>query len=385
MPADERTTTPIGIVGSGFVATGFARLLSYAAPELALASVLSRRPPESLPEPLRQARITASLDDFLAHSALIVECSGDIRHATVVIEAALAAGLPVVTMHSEWHVTVGSCLAARGWLSEAEGDQPGSLAALREDMLQMGFTPWIYGNIKGFLNHTPSPAEMDHWSTRQGISRAQTTSFTDGTKLQFEQALVANGLGAGILQTGLAGPPAELLNPAAEALAQRAYELGAPIADYLLAPALPPGVFITARHHPEDQAALTYLKLGPGPFYTLYRPFHLCQYEMLKTVRRALQGQPPLLNNGPAAKIGVRAVAKRQLVAGERIAQAIGSFELRGEAVRCSDDPEHVPMGLLQDAVLCQSLDPGQPVRFSDVELPESRALELFWSHKVKP
>ncbi|HEY9844509.1 MAG TPA: hypothetical protein V6D23_28820, partial [Candidatus Obscuribacterales bacterium] len=71
MPVDERESTPIGIVGSGFVATGFARLLSYAAPELSLASVLSRRPPETLPEPLCRTHITASLDDFLARSALI--------------------------------------------------------------------------------------------------------------------------------------------------------------------------------------------------------------------------------------------------------------------------------------------------------------------------
>lgn len=368
---------PIGLAGSGFVATGFARLLRASAPELALAAVLSRRPPESLPEALRAAHVTSEPEDLIGRCRLVVECSGDIRHATKVIEAALQAGLPVVTMHCEWHVTLGSALAGRGWLSEAEGDQPGSLAALREDMLQMGFTPWVYGNIKGFLNHHPKPDEMAHWAARQGISPIQTTSFTDGTKLQFEQALVANGLGAGILQPGLAGPAAEQLQPAGAALAERAQALGLPISDYLLGPSLPPGVFITASHQAEEQAALAYLKLGEGPFYTLYRPFHLCQYEMLKTVRRALAGGPPLLANGPRPTIGVRALAKRELRPGERITQAIGGYDLRGEAVTLAADPEHVPMGLLQEAMIVSALEPGQPVRYADVEIPPSRALEL--------
>lgn len=374
--------TRIGIVGSGFVATGFARLLGHSAPEMQLAAVLSRRPAQDLAAELKSGLVTADIGEFIGSIDLLVECSGDIRHATLAIEAALNAGLPVVTMHCEWHVTVGHCFS-QGWLSEAEGDQPGSLAALREDLLQMGFIPWVYGNIKGFLNHTPTPEDMDYWSSRQGISPVQTTSFTDGTKLQFEQALVANGLGAGILQAGLAGPEADTLDPVAAELAARARAQGEPVADYLLGRSLPPGVFITASHHEQDQAALNYLKLGPGPFYTLYRPYHLCQYEMLKTVRRALSGAPPLLRSPAKPRIGIRALAKRPLPAGTLIRQAIGSFDLRGETVAYAEDPEHVPMGLLQDARLVKALEPGQVVRFSDVELPPSRARELFLAHRA--
>lgn len=367
---------PIGIAGSGFVATGFARLLHHSAPELALTAVLSRRPPADLPAELQSGWIGADAEAFAARCELVVECSGDVRHATEVIEAALAAGRPVVTMHCEWHVTLGHRFAGRGWLSEAEGDQPGSLAALREDLLQMGFMPWVYGNIKGFLEHHPQPADMAFWARRQGISPIQTTSFTDGTKLQYEQALVANGLAATILQPGLLGPEATDLQAAGADLAERAKRLGQPISDYLLAPVLPPGVFITATHRDEEAAALAYLKLGPGPFYTLYRPFHLCQYEMLKTVRRALRGEPPLLTNGTAPRIGVRGLSKRALPAGHRIGQAIGGFELRGEAAELGEFRE-VPLALLQDAVLRRDLPPQTPVRWEDVELPPSRALEL--------
>jgi len=368
----------IGIVGSGFVANGFGRLLQRIAPQWPLTAVLTRRNPAEIPPCFQTVAVPSErLDDFLARCDLVVECSGDIRHATEVIETALQAGKSVVTMHCEWHVTVGSALVSQGLLTEAEGDQPGSLAALREEVLSMGFEPWVYGNIKQFLNHTPTPEDMLYWSSRQGIRLRQTTAFTDGTKLQFEQALVANGLGAEILETGLAGPAASDLNIGGRLLAERASEFGQAISDYLMAPSLPPGVFITATHQAEDQPALQYLKLGPGPWYTLYRPYHLCQYEMLKTVRRVIQGGGPLLNNGPHPAISVRAVAKKLLLPGDLIENALGSFELRGEAVRWRDDPEHLPLGLIQDAVIQQRIEPGQVLTWADVELPDSRALAL--------
>ena len=67
----------------------------------------------------------------------------------------------------------------------------------------MGFHPVVYGNIKGFLNKNPKKEEMEYWSKRNGISLGMTTSFTDGTKVHIEQALVANGLGADILDRDL--------------------------------------------------------------------------------------------------------------------------------------------------------------------------------------
>ena len=50
---------------------------------------------------------------------------------------------------------------------------------------------------------------MEYWGKRSNLSLQMVTSFTDGTKVQFEQALVANGLGGDIVQTGLLGFEAE--------------------------------------------------------------------------------------------------------------------------------------------------------------------------------
>lgn len=373
---NRSNTQRIGLVGTGFIASGFARLVHNHAPDLTLSAVLTRRPldhADGFPFP---DRLTHSMQQVLDTSDLIVECSGDVLHATSVIDTALRAGKPVVTMNSEFHVTTGSYFAGKGLLTEAEGDQPGSIAALREEAVMMGFKPLVYGNMKGFLNHHPTPEEMAYWAGKQGISIEQTTSFTDGTKIQIEQALVANGFGGTITRQGMEGPKATDVTKAAIELARTAAERGQAIADYVLAPGNA-GVFVVGTHDQSEWKALNYLKLGDGPYYVLVRPFHLCQYEIIKTVRRVLNGGGVLLNNSSQPTVSIVGIAKTDLPAGTRIDRAIGGFQVRGEAARIEDVRGHVPIGMVQDAVLTRSVSAGQTLRFDDVELPDTLALRI--------
>jgi len=87
-------------------------------------------------------------------------------------------------MDSKLQITSGSWLAKKGLITEAEGGQPGSIAALYKEVLSMGFEPLVLGNINGFLNHNPTEEGMVYWESSQGISLEQVTSFTDGTKIQ---------------------------------------------------------------------------------------------------------------------------------------------------------------------------------------------------------
>jgi len=237
----------------------------------------------------------------------------------------------------------------------------------------MGFKPLVYGNMKGFLNHHPTPEEMAYWAGKQGISVEQTTSFTDGTKIQIEQALVANGFGGPITRQGMEGPKATDVTKAAIELARGAAERGQAISDYVLAPGNA-GVFVVGTHDKSEWKALNYLKLGDGPYYVLVRPFHLCQYEIIKTVRRVLHGGGVLLNNSSSPSISIVGIAKHDMPAGTRIDRAIGGFQVRGEAARITDVKGHVPIGMIQDAVLTRSVSAGQMLMFDDVELPDSLA-----------
>lgn len=368
-----RRAIRIGISGTGFIALGLIGLLT-SLPEYTINRVLSRRSRNCITQIDREL-VTHSPHELAEHSDVVVECSGDVIRAAEVVDAALQAGKPVVTMGTEFHVTVGSYFCDQGLLTEAEGDQPGTLAALAEEAESMGFRPLVYGNIKGFLNHHPSKEEMHYWSRRNGISMAQVTSFTDGTKLQLEQALVANGLGAGVARRGLLGPRNEPLDVAAGVLARKAKQLGTPLSDYILNRDLPAGVFLVAEHPTERPDVLRYLKLGEGPYYTLLKPYHLCHLEMVKTIRRVINGGGPLLNNSSTPTVTTVAIAKKDLEPGTMIPQAIGGFAVRGEAVAFKDAPDAVPIGLLKGARIARPIEQGQILGWDDVEIPESLAL----------
>ncbi|MBE0588483.1 MAG: NAD(P)-dependent oxidoreductase, partial [Hydrogenophaga sp.] len=248
--------------------------------------------------------------------------------------------------------------------------------ALREEAVMMGFKPLVYGNMKGFLNHHPTPEEMAYWAGKQGISVEQTTSFTDGTKIQIEQALVANGFGGTITRQGMEGPKSADVTKAAIELARTAAERGQAISDYVLSPGNA-GVFVVGTHDKSEWKALNYLKLGDGPYYVLVRPFHLCQYEIIKTVRRVINGGGVLLNNSSAPTVSIVGIAKTDLPAGTRIDRAIGGFQVRGEAARIQDVPNHVPIGMIQNAVITRPVLAGQTLSFDDVELPDTLALSI--------
>lgn len=372
----------VGVVGTGFIACGLLSILA-GAPDMRPARVLSRRNPTEL-SGLALEHHTDSVQELIDASDLIVECSGDVHHAAEVIHTAMVAGKPVVTIATEFHVTVGSWFVGKGMLTEAEGDQPGSLAALHEEVTNMGFLPLVYGNIKGFLNHHPTTEEMEYWARVQGISIPQVTSFTDGTKVQMEQAFVGNGLGAAIITRGLLGPTGMDLKDGGEFLAARAKSLGKPVSDYLLNHHLPAGVFITAEHPHAGPEVLRYLKMGEGPYYTLLRPYHLCHLEAPRTIRRVLRGGPPLLDNSEHPTLGVCAVAKAKLESGDRIDRGVGGTKVRGEAFVLDEMPDAAPLGLLAGARIRRRIAPGEVLGLDDVDLADTFATRIWFAMHEK-
>ena len=376
-----KNKSKIGIVGTGFIAKGLAMALDRRG-DMVVSRVLTRTKVSERSDFPKQDVLTNSINELIDGSDLIVECSGDVIYATDVIDKVLKASLPVVTMDSELQITTGSYFTRRGFITEAEGDQPGSLAALKENAIQMGFKPLVYGNIKGFLNHSPTREEMDYWAGKQNISLDMVISFTDGTKVQIEQALVANGFGAGIAVAGLIGISSDDVNTGAKELAKRAKIIGYPISDYILSPKSPAGVFIAAEHDEQQKPYLVNYKLGEGPYYVLLQNHHLCHLEIAKTIRRVLDGGGVLLNNSKNPTISVAAVAKRPLASGHFIRRGIGSFDVRGIAVNIADNPNHIPIGLLANAVLNRNIESGQQISFDDVEIPESLAL-LAWRESM--
>ncbi|NND72894.1 MAG: NAD(P)-dependent oxidoreductase [Rhodothermales bacterium] len=370
-------TIRVGVVGSGYVGSHFVTAFDgYQG--LKISAVLSRRSSEIQQSFVRPDLLVSAIDELLEKSDVVFECSGDAVYAADIVNAAFRASRPVVTMNAEFHVTAGSYFADKGLLSEAEGDQPGSLAALNERIVEMGFRPLAYCNMKAFMNHRPSLEDMLFWAGKKGISLDKVTSFTDGTKLQIEQALVANGLNASIDIQGMHGLRTSNLDDAADFFGSRAKESGKRLSDYILYPNAPHGVFIVAEHDKSQHAFLEHVKMGQGPFYVLTQSDVLVHLQAPRTIRSLVQTGKALLTNSSTPSVNVAAIAKAPLVPGQRISCGIGSFEVRGECVSIVNEPDAVPIGLLKDAVLRRKIVAGEILRMDDVELPETLALKAW-------
>ena len=370
----------IGVSGTGFIATGLVHLLERS-PDFLISKVLTRRPLDSV-DSVDRTYLTHSIEEMVDASDIVFECSGDAIHATDVVLQATESGKRVVTINSEFHVTTGSYFAQRGdYVTEADGDQPGCLARLKLEIEGMGFEPQAYVNLKGFLNPNPTYRDMAFWSEKQELALDQVVSFTDGTKLQIEQALVANGLGATIACEGMIGSTVDSLSDL-DYLVDASNRVDMPVSDYTLCKGAPPGVLIVAKN-PEADRRPGYLPFSrlmttEGSGFVLLRPFHLCHLEALNTIRKVVQGEPELLTNSAAPRIGVGAVAKNPMKAGAVIKKGAGGFDVRGQAVHMADHPDAVPICLLKDTVLVRDVEPGEVVRFEHVALADTAALRLY-------
>lgn len=368
----------VGVVGTGFIGRGAVDLIGKT-PGMCVSRVLTRREFDGV-RGIGAGMLTHSPEQLADESDIIVECSGDAVHATKVLDEIARAGLPIITMDAELQVTTGSYFASRTYFTEADGDQPGCLARLKAEAESMGFVPWVYGNIKGYLNRNPSREDMVYWSARQDLTLDQCTAFTDGSKLEIEQVLVANGLNADILEGGMDGGKVDDLKDI-DYLATLARSRSRPLSDYALCAKAPPGVFLLADHELAHRIA------GYGPFEKLMtrqgycllvRTYHLTFMEIPRTIDHVIRDRPPLLNNSTEPRYGAAAIAKVPLKPGRTIQRALGSFEVRGAAASIRANPNHVPICLMNDAVIRREVGPDQPIRFDDVELPESRALEIY-------
>jgi predicted homoserine dehydrogenase-like protein len=372
----RHSKTKIGLSGTGFIAKGLVTLLGRPNSPFEVNCVLTRRPLGPEFDAGFDANFTNDPDHLARSCDIVVECSGSVGGATRVALATMRDGVPLVTLNAEFQVTLGSYFSDSPLIREARGDQPGSLAALDHEVRAMGFDPLVYASQKGFLDPNPSPEQMQYWAHRQGISVAATTSFTDGTKVQIEQALVANGLGAVIVKAGLTGQSAPSLMEGGVALAQRADQLGAPVSDYVLMAGGRGEVFIVARHEAPPEH-LRYYKLGDGPYYLIERPFHLGHFEVPLTLEDVVNGRPAQLTGGQTQQVSVAALAKRDLPAGFKIDKAIGSFNFRGSAVETLREPEHVPIGLMEHCTLIGPLKASQMVLWKDVEFSDDVAMKI--------
>ncbi len=313
----------------------------------------------------------------------LVESTNSIGAAAEYSLAALDAGAHVVLMNAEVDLALGPLLhheaTKRGLTVTSDaGDQHGVLASMIQEADLMGFDIVQAGNIKGFLDRDANPESIKHEAEIRNLSPTQCCAYTDGTKLHIEMAVLANALGYLPPDGGMTGPRAKDVQQALELFDFASYG-DTPRIDYLLGAEPGGGVYLVVKPKkqlpPEQAFYLNYYKLGSGPYYLLYRPYHLCHLETPKAILAAAEGKPILATRRQTCD--VYAYAKRDLPEGSEIRHAIGSAEIYGLVEPLNS--QRIPVCLLESpATLKKPLKKGEPVTFQHLDLPDC-TLTTLW------
>lgn len=405
----EAAGTPIrvALVGAGFMGRGLTNQIVNSVPGMTVSTIVNRTVEkgvnayagagvddvvtadgEALADALERGRPVVT-DDIAAvcasdHVDVVVDATGAVEYGCQVSEQAISGGKHVVLMNAEVDGTVGWALyqqarSAGVVYTGCDGDQPGVQMNLVRFVRGIGLRPLVAGNVKGLHDPYRNPTTQKGFAEQWGQDPAMVTSFADGTKISFEQAIVANATGMTVERRGMRGADHrghvdELVNMYDLDELER---LGG-VVDYVVGSQPGPGVYVLATHDdPKQRHYLNLYKLGEGPLYSFYTPYHLCHFEVPNTVARAaLFGDAALRPLGPPT-VEVVTTAKIDLCAGGQI-DGLGGYMTYGLAERAdvtaADDL--LPMGVAEGCRLVRDIAKDQVLTYADVEVPHGRAVD---------
>jgi predicted homoserine dehydrogenase-like protein len=320
----------------------------------------------------------------------VVEITGAVEFGAHVTLEAIDAGKHVVLVNAELDATIGPILKqyadrAGVVITNADGDEPGVTMNLYRFVDTLGYRPVLTGNIKGFYDPRRNPETQKGFAEATGQEPKMVTSFADGTKLSMETCIVANATGFKVGQRGMYGPSPAHVNDVMEHFdGDRLLQGG--LVDFVLGAQPGSGAFVVGYNdHPIKKKYMSYFKMGDGPFYVFYRPFHLPQLEVPLTVARAVLFEDAAVapRNGPSCD--VITIAKRDLGAGELL-DGIGGFTCYGtiENYEVSRAGDILPMGLSEGCILTRDVKMDEPILYADVDVPEGRLADKLRSELVE-
>jgi predicted homoserine dehydrogenase-like protein len=401
----------VGMIGAGFMASGvLLQINTVHRGAMQVVAVANRTPGKAieayaaageadaarcdsapaLARAIEAGRAAVTEDPMLVatspHVDVLLEVTGAVEDAIAPVLAAIEHGKHVALMNPELDGTLGPLLKARAdkagvVFTDVDGDQPGVEMNLFRFVRGLGVRPVLCGNIKGLQDPYRTPATQKAFAERWGQKPAMVTSFADGTKVSFEQAVVANATGMTVARRGMMGytvEPGTPLMEAAKLWDPDELLAGPGIVDYVVGAVPGPGVFVLGTvEHPRQRHYLNLYKLGEGPIYCFYTPCHLCHFEVPTTIARAALFQDAAIAPLGPPRVEVVAVAKRDLKAGETVDE-LGGFLVYGEAEAAADTAKagHLPMGVAVGARLRRDVPKDRVLAYADVDLPEGRLVD---------
>jgi predicted homoserine dehydrogenase-like protein len=233
------------------------------------------------------------------------------------------------------------------------------------------------GNMKGFLDRYSNPTSIIPEAQKRCMDPKMCASYTDGTKLCVEMALIANGIGAITPVPGMLGPRVPDIYQIFDHFdLDKLWDGSTPLVDFTLGTRPPGGVFLIGyTDHPHQVETLSWYpcRLGPGPFYVFHRPYHLGHFEIAACITEAFLDHQPLLQPRYGFSTNVYAYAKKDLRAGD-VLDGIGGYTVYGLIENCADNRQHsgLPICLAENTVLRRDIGKDEKIRLEDVEYDSS-------------
>ncbi len=308
---------------------------------------------------------------------VLVDSTGSIAGGAQFALTAIAHHKHVVMMNSEADLIFGPHLLAQARqqgvvYTSADGDQHTVLKRLMNAVELWGFQTVLAGNMKGYLDRYSNPTTIIPEAEKRFLDYKMCASYTDGTKLCIEMALIANSIGGRTAVPGMLGPRVKGIYDVLQYFDFRTLWDGkTTLVDYVLGASPPGGVFVVGfNEHPHQMETLGWYpcRLGPGPFYVFHRPYHLGHIEAMACIAEAFLDGWGVLQPTCGFVTNVYAYAKKDLLQGDAL-DGIGGYAAYGLIENCADNQLRpgLPICLADDVTLHRAIRKDEKILLEDV------------------
>ena len=407
LAAREATGNPIrvGMIGAGALGRALAEQIIGSVKGMRLVAISNRHIESAQAayagagiESVRRVATNAALEDAIARGQYavtedvallcrakgidaLIEATGTVEFGAQVTLEAIQQGKHMVLVNAELDGTLGPILKryadrAGVVITGCDGDQPGAEMNLYRFVKGIGLTPLLCGNIKGLEDHYRTPTTQEAFARRWRQQPYMVTSFADGTKISFEQTVVANATGMRVARRGMLGlQHGGHIDEMTQVYDADQLKAWGGIVDYVVGARPGPGVYVMATEG--DSKRRFYLdmyKMGPGPLYCFYTPFHLCQFEVPFSVARAVLFGDATVTPLGGPVVDVVTTAKRDLKVGETL-DGYGHYMTYGQCENADVTAAQrlLPIGLAEGCRLKRDLPRDHVLSYDDVDLPPGR------------
>lgn len=266
----------------------------------------------------------------------------------------------------------------------ADGDQPTVIKRMIDDIQLWGLDIVMAGNIKNYLDRYTDPVKIAPEADKRTLDHKMCSSYTDGTKLCVEMAVLANAINGKTAVPGMFGHRMSHVNEIFEYIDfDRVWDGEHPLVDYVLGSEPKGGVFVVA-HTADKFQQYTFNwfppDVGPGPYYIFSRPYHLGHIEAMPCIAEAFLDGNARLQPAWGMRTNVHTYAKRDLKVGD-VLDGMGGFNTYGliENVEDTRRSPGLPILLNDGLKLKRDLPKDARIALEDVEYDvNDKAFRLY-------